>query len=62
VAGSPAKVVKQLDPDGPFKTRMEMLGDPQSLNDFMETAYADALKGNSTLGWLRSKLFPERGD
>ncbi len=62
VAGSPAKPIKALDPDGPFKTRMEMLGDPEGLNDFMEAAYAEALKGNSTLGWLRSKLWPRRTD
>lgn len=62
VAGSPARVVKQLDPHGPFKTRMEMLGDPEGLEKFMEAAYAEALKGNSTLGWLRTKLFPRRTD
>jgi len=62
VAGAPAKVVKTLDPEGPFKTRMEMLGDPSALNAFMERAYAEALAGNSTLGWLRTKLFPRRGD
>jgi len=62
VAGAPAHVVKTLDPDGPFKTRMEMLGDPKALNAFMEDAYKQALAGNSTLGWLRTKLFPRRGD
>ncbi len=39
-----------------------MLGDAEGLDRFMKAAYRDQLKGNSTLGWLRSKLFPRRGD
>ena len=62
VAGTPAKKVGELDPDGPFETRMSLLGDPVGLNAFMESAYKEALAGNSTLGWLRTKLFPRRGD
>lgn len=62
VAGAPARPIKTLDPEGPFKTRMEMLGDPDGLDRFMEAAYRDQLKGNSSWGWLRSKLFPRRGD
>ena len=61
-AGNPAQPIKPLDPDGPFKTRMEMLADPVGLDAFMETAYAKALKGNSTLGWLRSKIWPRPTD
>ena len=62
VAGAPAKTLKTLDPDGPFKTRMEMLGDAEGLERFMQAAYREQLGGNSTLGWLRSKFFPRRGD
>lgn len=61
-AGSPAMPLKTLDPDGPFRTRMDLLGDPEGLDRFMDRAYADALRGNSTLGWLRTRLFPRRGD
>lgn len=61
-AGNPATPVKALDPEGPFKTRMEMLGDPVGLDAFMEAAYKDALKGNSTYGWLKTKFFPTRKD
>ncbi len=61
-AGSPARPVKTLDPDGPFRTRMELMGDPEGLDDFMEAAYREVLAANSTLGWLRSKFFPRRGD
>lgn len=62
VAGVPARPVSHLDPDGPFKTRMTLMGDVEGLNAFMEAAYREALQGNSTLGWLRSKFFPRRGD
>lgn len=62
VAGQPAKPVKTLDPDGPFKTRMEMLGDPEGLDRFMQAAYREQLRGNSTLGWLRSKVWSKPGD
>ncbi|MEQ8434173.1 MAG: acyltransferase [Oceanicaulis sp.] len=61
-AGSPARPVKTLDPAGPFKTRMELMGDPEGLDAFMSAAYREVLQGNSTLGWLRSKFFPRRGD
>ena len=62
VAGNPARVVKTLDPDTPMKTRMDLLADAPGLHQFMENAYRDTMKGNSTLGWLRSKFFPKAGD
>ncbi|WP_026353995.1 acyltransferase [Woodsholea maritima] len=62
VAGSPQRVIKTLDPNGPFKTRMDFMGDMDGLDRFMDQAYRDNLRGNSTLGWLRTKLWPKRGD
>lgn len=62
VAGNPARPVKSLDPDQGYETRADMLGDSESLDQFMNDAYRAALQGNSTLGWLRSKLFPRPGD
>lgn len=62
VAGNPARVIKRLDPDASMKTRKDLLGGGPDLERFMSKAYRDALKDNSTLGWLRSKLFPRRGD
>ena len=61
-AGNPARVISELDPKGPFRTRMDMIGDAPGLARFMDQAYRDELRGNSTLGWLRSRLFPRRGD
>ena len=62
VAGNPAKVVKRIDPDAPMKTRSDLYADAEGLHRFFDTAYRQALKGNSTPGWLRSRLWPKRGD
>lgn len=62
VAGSPAKVVKMLDPETPMRTRLDQLGEVRNITRFMDSAYRDALRGNSTFGWLRSRFFPQRGD
>lgn len=62
VAGNPAKIVKKLDPDGPFKTRMDMLADPETLEQFMDKAYEEMLAGNTVLDWLRSIIAPSRSD
>lgn len=62
VAGNPAKVVKELDPAGPFRTRMDMLEDPQALDRFMDGAYAQMLEGNTIIDWIGSKLAPTKDD
>ncbi len=62
VAGNPARIVKQLNPDGPFKTRMDMLADPPALERFMDAAYEEMLKGNTLLDWIRSQIAPTRND
>lgn len=62
VGGNPARLIKTLDPNGPFKTRADLLDNSGELDRFMNKAYQDALKGNSSWGWLRSKLLPRRGD
>jgi len=62
VAGTPAKVVKKLDPEMPMRTRLNLLDDIVGVSKFMDGAYKQSLSKNSTPGWLRSKLFPRRGD
>lgn len=62
VAGNPAKVIRRIDPDAPMKTRSDLYADAEGLERFFDAAYHEALKGNSTVGWLRSKLWPKRGD
>ncbi|WP_420431654.1 DapH/DapD/GlmU-related protein [Hyphobacterium sp.] len=62
VAGTPARNVKQLDPARPMRTRLDMVGEIDGISRFMDDAYRKELTGNSTLGWLRSRFFPRRGD
>ncbi|UCD85608.1 MAG: acyltransferase [Deltaproteobacteria bacterium] len=57
-AGNPAVVVKHLDPERELKTRSEW---------FTKLAVLDEMdrkvrKKNTIFGWLRSKVFPVRGD
>jgi len=62
VAGNPAKIVKQLNPDGPFRTRMNMLADAPALERFMDAAYVDMLSENTLWGWVRSRIAPTTND
>jgi acetyltransferase-like isoleucine patch superfamily enzyme len=62
VAGNPAKVVKKLDPEGAFHTRMDLLADPPSLDAFVDQAYAKMLEHNTLLDWVRSRIAPGKED
>lgn len=60
--GNPAQVVKQIDPNGQFKTR-EMVFDKNDM--FLRNIKAmerKQLEKNTLLGWLRYVLFPQSGD
>jgi acetyltransferase-like isoleucine patch superfamily enzyme len=61
-AGNPAEVKRQLDPNGPFRLRAELFGEPDKLARFTDAVRRDQLKGNTTLGWLRSKAWPGPSD
>jgi len=61
-AGNPAKVVKQLDLERTFNKREKMFSNPEQLEKYMNAFDRENLKKNSTLGWLRSILFPRMGD
>ncbi len=58
VAGNPAKVVKELDPEREFKTRMEYYSDPAGLDRFFDAVDRDVLAGNSFWRWLWSVIYP----
>jgi len=58
VAGNPARVVKQLDPNGPFVTRADFYSDPHSIVAEADRLDREFLGGNTLLGWLRSLFFP----
>ncbi|MHA6288306.1 acyltransferase [Maricaulis sp. CAU 1757] len=62
MAGNPAREIKRLDPGTPMKTRLDLFDGTPALERFFDQAYRDQLARNSTLGWLRSRLFPRRGD
>lgn len=61
-AGNPAEVVKYLDAGRPMKTRADWLADPGALAAQFEEIDRHFMKDNSWQGWLRSLLFPRRGD
>jgi acetyltransferase-like isoleucine patch superfamily enzyme len=62
VAGNPAKVVKELDPDRPIRKRAALLHDPVALADEMDRVDRYLLQGNGWFGWLRSLVGPTRED
>ncbi|RLA55995.1 MAG: acyltransferase [Gammaproteobacteria bacterium] len=58
VAGSPAKVVKELDPQRGFTTRMDYFSDPAELELFFAAIEQEVLAGNSLWHWLWSVIYP----
>lgn len=61
-AGNPARPVKELDPEGPFTTREQLLADPERIFRALDAYERDVLRGNSLLGYLRYLLFPGSQD
>ena len=62
VAGNPATVVKQLDPERPMRTRADHFADPAELQAFFDSVDRMVLGKNGTLNWLRCLLKPGRKD
>lgn len=60
VAGNPAKVVKQLDPDAEMVTRADYFADPAGLEVFFDGVDKQVLSENSTLHWLRGLIAPTK--
>ena len=58
VAGNPARVVKELDPERGFTTRMDYFADPAELERFFDAINREVLAGNSFWRWLWSVLYP----
>jgi acetyltransferase-like isoleucine patch superfamily enzyme len=61
-AGNPARVVRPLDADRELKTRAEWFADPTALFEEIDGIDRKKLAGNTYLDWIRSSLFPTRGD
>ncbi len=61
-AGNPARVVKQLDLERELVTREQIFKDTRQLEHEMEKLDRYILHHNSILGWIKSLVFPKRGD
>ncbi len=62
VAGNPAKVVKQLDPNEPRITREEFFARPAELAEEYDRIDHMVLQSNGYINWLRTLIAPRRGD
>ena len=62
VAGSPAKVVKQLDSGRGFKTRADYFTDPVAQERFFDSIERELLGKNGFYNWLRAVFFPTPRD
>ena len=58
VAGNPAKVVKELDPERELITRMDYFADPEGLERFFDDVDRQVLGDNSFFRWLWSIVYP----
>lgn len=58
VAGNPAQVVKELDPDREMTTRLDYFADPAGLEQFFDQVDKQVLAGNSFWRWLFSVVYP----
>ncbi len=58
VAGNPAKVVRELDPERGFTTRMDYFANPEELERFFDAIDSQVLAGNSFWRWLWSVIYP----
>jgi acetyltransferase-like isoleucine patch superfamily enzyme len=61
-AGSPARVIRALDPGRPIKTRAEWFADPTALFEEIDRIDREKLGGNTFFDWMRYSLFPRKGD
>lgn len=61
-AGNPASVLKYLDLDKPIRSRSQWMSDPKKLNEYFDTVERIMREKNSLFGWIRSILFPRKGD
>ena len=61
-AGNPADVVRNLDHNRHVRTRAEWFADPEILAAQFDEFDRYMLRRNTITGWLRSFLFPRKGD
>ncbi|MBP7341768.1 MAG: acyltransferase [Smithellaceae bacterium] len=61
-AGNPAGVVRYLDPTRPVRSRSQWMSDPKKMNEYFDAVERIMREKNSLFGWIRSILFPRKGD
>lgn len=61
-AGTPAAIVRYLDPDKPIKARSQWMSDPKKVHEYFDTIERVMREKNTMRGWLRAMLFPRKGD
>jgi acetyltransferase-like isoleucine patch superfamily enzyme len=62
VAGNPAKVVKELDPEQMLRKRSDFFSDPVGLETWYNKIDYLVLKDNGLFNWLRALVWPTRND
>jgi NDP-sugar pyrophosphorylase family protein len=62
VAGNPAAVVKELDPERGFRTRADYFAEPEKLAVYFDEIERNILGENTLFNWLRALLFPTTRD
>ncbi|MCX2979766.1 acyltransferase [Halieaceae bacterium IMCC14734] len=62
VAGNPARVVKELDPERGFTTRADFFAEPVKQAEFYDAVDRMVLSKNGFFNWLRAMLFPNQRD
>ena len=60
-AGNPAKEIKSLDLSKKIRSR-EKLFETNNYDDLMKYLIKQDLRDNSFSGWLRTIIFPKKGD
>jgi len=58
VAGNPARVIKQLDPEKPRRTRLDMYANPEEVADFFDAVDREVLADNTFWFWLLTTIYP----
>jgi len=58
VAGNPAKVVKELDPQRKMVTRLDYFADPEGQQRFFDLVDREVLAGNRFWHWALASLYP----
>jgi hypothetical protein len=62
VAGNPAMIVKQLDPERGFVTRADYFADPETLVRYIDAIEREVLSSNGFFNWLRTLVWPNDRD